>query len=303
MIFNEIYSAYYNTVAKILSAVSGGECERTLQAIVSDNAFSDSVLTVLPSLKSGKWPLVTSNLSPVLRHTPTMPLTLLQKRWLKAVSLDRRIRLFGAEFPELDGIEPLFTENDYKIFDRYSDGDSFDSEEYIQNFKVILEAVKSEKPVRIKMTDRHGNTGTARFYPLGLEYSAKDDKFRAISKGSQYKRFNLGRIEHAEICEDFEERRLAVKEHFRELTLSVTDERNALERAMLHFAHFEKRAERIDGDHYLLKIKYYENDETEIVIRVLSFGPFVKAVSPQKFEDLIKERLAEQLRLSKSLNN
>ena len=51
----------------------------------------------------------------------------------------------------------------------------------------------------------------------------------------------------------------------------ITDERNALERAMLHFAHFEKQAERTDDGRYILRLKYYENDETEIVIRVLSF--------------------------------
>ena len=52
MIFNEIYSAYYNTVAKILSSlVSGVTDEKVLNEIVRKNAFSESVLTILPSLK------------------------------------------------------------------------------------------------------------------------------------------------------------------------------------------------------------------------------------------------------------
>ena len=63
---------------------------------------------------------------------------------------------------------------------------------------------------------------------------------------------------------------------------------------MLHFAHFEKQAERTGYDKYILRLKYYENDETEIVIRVLSFGPYIKVLEPQSFVNLIKERLISQ---------
>ena len=35
-------------------------------------------------------------------------------------------------------------------------------------------------------------------------------------------------------------------------------------------------------------------DETEIVIRVLSFGPYVKVLEPESFANLIKERLISQ---------
>lgn len=76
--------------------------------------------------------------------------------------------------------------------------------------------------------------------------------------------------------------------------MEITDERNALERVMLHFAHFEKQAERIDDDHYILRIKYYENDETEVVIRVLSFGPYIRVIEPKSFAELIRKRLISQ---------
>ncbi len=294
MIFSEIYSVYYNTVAKILSAAGDGASEKELQRIVNENAFSDSVLTVLPSLKSGKWQLLKPDLTPILKHTPSMPLTLLQKRWLKAISLDKRIRLFDADFSCLDGVEPLFTEDDYRVFDKYGDGDSYDDENYIHNFKVIMYAIKNKKAVKIKMLNRRGEISKAKFYPKGLEYSAKDDKFRVVLSGSLYKRVNMGRIEGAEICDDFTPRQDVIEEHIHELTLIITDERNAMERVMLHFAHFEKQARKIDDTHYLLNIKYYENDETEIVIRVLSFGPFVKVTEPQSFADLIKDRLKSQ---------
>ena len=97
MIFSELYSAYYNTVAAILCRVLLGDCsEKELQGIVAERAFGESVLTILPSLKSGKWQLLRPDMTTPIVHKPTVPLSTLQKRWLKAISLDPRIRLFGA---------------------------------------------------------------------------------------------------------------------------------------------------------------------------------------------------------------
>ena len=73
-----------------------------------------------------------------------------------------------------------------------------------------------------------------------------------------------------------------------------TDEFFALEREILLFALFEKQAERTDDGRYILRLKYYENDETEIVIRVLSFGPYVKVLEPECFVNFIKKRLNSQ---------
>lgn len=77
----------------------------------------ESVLTILPALKSGKWPLLNEDLSPALQHKPAMPLTILEKRWLKAIAEDPRVKLFDIEFPALDDVPPLFTHEDYKIYD------------------------------------------------------------------------------------------------------------------------------------------------------------------------------------------
>ena len=68
-----------------------------------------------------------------------------------------------------------------------------------------------------------------------------------------------------------------------------------MERALLHFAHFEKEAERIDEKRYRVTVRYDKDDETELVIRVLSFGPMIKVTGPPHFENLIKERLMKQI--------
>ena len=64
---------------------------------------------------------------------------------------------------------------------------------------------------------------------------------------------------------------------------------------MLHFSHFEKEAEHIEGRQYRIRIRYQKEDETELVIRVLSFGPFVRVTEPDSFAELIRERLRKQM--------
>lgn len=296
MIFSELYSVYYNTVAKIIEAAfEPGVTESDLRHCVADSAFTESVLTILPALKSGKWPLLREDLSPALLRKPTMPLTMLEKRWLKAISEDPRIKLFGVEFPALDDVEPLFTADDYKVYDRYADGDPFEDENYIRNFRLLMTAIKNSRPVKVRMTNRAGNIVGLQILPIGLEYSEKDDKIRIIATGCKFRQINLGRIISCDCCDSFNNRYGSSKrEKIKNLTLEITDERHSLERALMHFAHFEKRAERLEGDKYILHLNYYENDETELVIRVLSFGPYIKVLEPQSFVNLIKDRLLLQ---------
>ena len=299
MIFSELYSAYYNTVAAILCSILQGEqSEKELQRIVTEHAFVESVLTILPALKGEKWQLVHSDLTTPLRHIPTMPLTTLQKRWLKAISQDVRVKLFDVPFPDLDDVAPLFTPADYCIYDKYGDGDPYEDAEYVRQFRVILEAIRQGTQVKFRMTNRRGQSVFIRCRPLRLEYSEKDDKFRVITAGCRYaSTVNLARIcgcvpDTGEIVLGGSER--PVKSET--LTVQLRDERNTLERFMLHFAHFEKQAERLDRLQYLVKIKYAQDDEPEMVIRILSFGPTVQVLGSERFKALIVQKLKSQLR-------
>lgn len=299
MIFHEIYSAYYNAVAKILSAIQDGAEGGDLRKIVERYAFGESALAILPALKSEKWRLMTKELSTPIKHTPTMPLTTLEKSWLKAISLDKRIKLFDMNTEGLSDVEPLFTEEDVRVYDVYSDGDSFDDEGYIKRFKLILRAQKERLALRIEMRGRDGRIIYRRCIPARLEYSERDDKFRMYTGSGRHstviklasiisvKLYGGERV--TEACEPVQ-----INDT---VTLEIFDERNALERVMLHFAHFEKRAEKIGRRRYRLTVTYDRNDVNEIVIRVLSFGPMVRVISPDSFIDLIKERLVRQTKL------
>lgn len=298
MIFNEIYSAYFNTVAHILGkAVNEPVGSRQIRKIVEKYAFSESTLSIESALAEQKWQLLLPDGTTPLEYSPDIPVTLLQKRWLKAISLDPRIRLFDCDIDLPDDIDPLFTAEDYYIFDKYSDGDPFEDESYIRNFRLILHAITERIPLSVCIFNKNKNEKEFVIMPEYLEYSEKDDKFRLVTSGNRYVSvINLGRVISCEIYEG-EFKPQYTQKHLSEshcITMELVDERNALERVMLHFSHFKKRAEKIDDNRYRVKVYYDRSDETEIVIRVLSFGPLVKVTEPRRFVGMIKSRLKQQ---------
>ena len=110
MIFSELYSAYYNTIAKIIEKVLEGQANNeSIHNIIQENAFEESVVNIIPAIREEKWQVVTKNYKTPLEHIPTMPLTLLQKRWLKAILMDERMKLFDIQIEGLEEVDPLFT--------------------------------------------------------------------------------------------------------------------------------------------------------------------------------------------------
>lgn len=311
MLFSEIYSAYYNTVASIISSSQQGTLDSDLLfKIVKESAFPESYISIGSALETRKWPLIKKDYSTNIQNIPTMPLSILQKRWLKALCNDKRIRLFVCDEVlerlknQLQDVEPLFTENDYYLYDKYSDGDPYDDSDYIKNFRIVLEAIHQKKTISVEYTSRFGQQKRFVCAPYKIEYSEKDDKFRIISKvKNRHSILNIARINSCELAgnskvDDISEEDLPYNRRT-SVTLEIYDERKAMERVMLAFAHFEKSAVQISDDVYRLTLNYDSFDETELVVRVLSFGPMVKVLEPESFRNLIQERIEKQVNLMK----
>lgn len=298
MIFSEIYGAYYTTMAKIIETAIEHPLEKgELIDIVKEYAFGESILNIDTSISDGKWQLINKDGTTPIINVPSMPLTLLQRRWLKAISLDPRIKLFGDEIVGVEDVEPLFTQEDYFVFDKYADGDNYEDATYIRNFRLILDAIRSNYPLEIKTSSRKGREKSIVVMPEYLEYSEKDDKFRLIGTGRKYgDTINLGRIISCEpyTKEYFKRANTRSNKEERVVEFELVDERNALERVLLHFAHFKKQAEKMDETRYKVSVTYDKDDETEVLIRILSFGPMIKVTGPDDFVNLIKDRLKRQ---------
>jgi predicted DNA-binding transcriptional regulator YafY len=145
--------------------------------------------------------------------------------------------------------------------------------------------------VYIRFSGGKGGTLSGSFIPHSLEYSPKDDKFRLITAGgSRHATINLARISLCELRGTFSECDvLPPSKHMVPLTLELLDERNALERVLLHFSNYRKETERIGDSLYRMTLWYDSDDETEILIRILSFGPMIRVTSPDSFIRQIKE--------------
>ena len=297
MIFSEIYGSYFKAVSAILAkAVDGALTERELTRTVLANAFGESLITIPAKLTDGSWPLITKDYGTPLRHKPHMPLTTLEKQWLKALLLDPRVRLFDPSEEGLEDVEPLFTPGQFVYFDRYADGDDFTDPAYIAHFRLILQAMHEKRKLRVHF---HGHRGTRQSYlciPYKLEYSSKDDKFRLLTG---YKGWpltvNLSRIDSVQLLDPWDESEYRLpQEREATLVMELLDIRNALERTMLHFSDLEKETERIGDRRYRITLRYRQGDETEILIRILSFGPVLKVIEPEGMVAQIRERLAKQ---------
>ena len=197
MIYSELYSAYYNAVAAVLKkACSGPVGPADIRRIAAEKAFGESVMTIESALTGGRWPLLKADGTTPLRHAPTMPLTTLQRRWLKALSLDPRIRLFGVTGQGLERVEPLFDPQKIIWYDRYSDGDPYEDPGYAERFRTLLEAVKTHRKVRVEFVTQWNEHRTWGVIPYRLEYSAADDKFRllCLNRATKNLTLNLNRI-------------------------------------------------------------------------------------------------------------
>ena len=169
---------------------------------------------------------------------------------------------------------------------------------------MILDAVNHKYPLDITHKNKKGNRIKTTIMPEYLEYSEKDDKFRLIGSGSRfYETLNIGRIIECKPCQSAflpaNEKRNFDRQGC--VIFELADYRNALERVLMHFAHFEKQAERIDDKKYRITVHYDKDDETELVIRILSFGPLIRVVEPGHFINLIRERLIQQKRCGNPL--
>lgn len=317
-LFSELYSCYYQVVARILRAAERKPLpRREIARMIDQQAFAESGLYLLPRLCGGEWELLDETpdgYASKTAHLPRLPVTDLQAAWIRAVLADPRARLFftNSQLAELDehlrGVEPLFSLGDFREFDVCLDGDDYADEGYRERFGRILRAIRERTPLKFHYRSPKAEEPIVGDYlPCKLEYSQKDDKFRLYAARLAYgcvrgiQIINLGRIVKLESSRQTFRGEVDLDGWLRRsrcaqpVILRIFRERNALERCMLHFANYEKRTEYEEKtDSYRCIIYYDLHDETELLIRVLSFGPVVQVLGPEPFLRQVRDRVRRQ---------
>lgn len=319
-LFSEIYGNYYRAVEKVLQKTGDGPLSiDEIKSIIADNAFNDSSFYITPKLTGRDWPFLKKTDDGYItdiRLPEDKSITILQKSWLRAILSDPKIGLFleDKEIAALDSylssIPPLYASHDFYVYDSAEDGDDYSDPGYRCNFRVLLHAINTHEPVFIKYEGRRGNMIEDHFMPHKMEYSVKNDKFRvlccrAAKHGLNEYVLNLSRIQGVEPADTDSEatpgmdKAEAGKTKFHTVKFEITEERNALERVLVQFANYEKSTVYDEAENkYTCTMKYNSLDETEILIMLLSFGPTIKIIGPERFLSQFKDRIKKQMELS-----
>lgn len=301
MIFHEIYSSYYAAVEQMISLALENKLNKSSAwDICNQAAFKESFELIWTAITAESWRVLPLKGKLPYRHTPNRPLTFLERRWLKAILSDTRIKLFNIKVDGLDNIEPLFTPQDWYIANTYSDGDPYNSPEYITHFQIILKAFRNHTWLSIDMTNQAEKATHVYIQPQNIEYSMRDDKFRVLcTPQSEVDIINIGRIKQCTVCTDkpIIKQRYKRAESLSELVLAVSDTRNGLERVMTRFSAYDKSLEKQSENYYRLTVHYHPDEQSDLLLQVMSFGPVVRVMEPVTFANKIKERLADQLNI------
>ncbi|MBQ8959889.1 MAG: WYL domain-containing protein [Ruminococcus sp.] len=319
-IFSEIYGAYFRILAQLLEA--GTTDDKTVRERIMKEGFRDSILFLPQKLIPGRedWGLFRrgsdGSLKRITRSAPPKILTGLQRSWLKAKLSDPRIRLFMEEdaLAELDrrleNTEPLYRQEHFRITDRPTEHDPYDDPEYIANFRTVLRAVKERRILEIGFVSGKGNRVFGSFVMLKMEYSPRHDRSRVYCYQLKSGRIsssgiiNMGRIRFVRDTGEVFREEISMESYFSSRKCSspavvrVTPERNAVERFMLEFASFEKHTVRDQGTgEHTVELWYDQQDETELLIRLLSFGPVIEIMGPERLRAQARERVRRQAEL------
>ena len=316
-LFDKVYGCYYRVVRHILEQAAAGPVKRyQVEELCRRYGFEESVLALEPKLFGGSLPLLDGEGRSRLKNSPPkLPLTGLQKSWLKALTADARFALFFTDEEreqiqkELGDAESLYRQEDFYYYDRYGDGDNYADPVYRENFLQALQALEEGRVLLVAYEGKKGRLRRFEVIPLRMQYSSREDKFRLCCLERNHGRWekrtllNMGRMKG---CHVSQERQPACPEAAAgqteassgttsEMRMEISGERNSLERCMLHFANYEKRTE-YDEERgkWICSICYDKEDEPELLIDVLSFGPVVRVLGPEDFVRQVRQRVERQ---------
>ena len=330
-LFDKLYCCYYQAVRQILEeAACAPVSKKRMEEICEATAFKESALSILPRLTGpdGPWSCLLHKtedglFSSVLGDkTLKAPLSRLQKTWISSVCQDPRFLLFFTE-EERDfikaGIPALYQEEDFYYYDRFRNGDPYSSAMYREHFRTILAGLSEKRLLKLSYKGKNQLLTDLKVLPVRLQYSSKDDKFRLLCmrlrkgrKGLPYT-LNMGKILACSLAGTWQtagDRDSAPEPPFASPSLSVFSQkakepavieidgrRNSLERCMLKFADYEKHTVYDEEKGvYTCSIYYDIQDETELLIDLLSFGPVIRVLSPERLVAQIRARGTRQHR-------
>lgn len=317
-LFDKIYNCYFQVVSCILDEASIQPATKAgIQSVFDEMGFLESGFTMIPKLTDGTWNFLDQTGNDLfvakLDTLEDVPLTNLQRSWMKALLEDVRFQLFftADEFSRLQaalkGIPPLYHPVAFYHTEQFADGDDFLDPDYKMHFQRLTEAIKLGHILHLQYHSPRERIVELDFFPCNIHYSAPDNKLRLL--GAQYiegkaKRLvtlNLSRI--LTICEASyrPEHVFSITKALQQklppepVTFEILAGRNALERSMLQFSCYAKHTVYDKKKKkYICSIFYEPEQEAVLLEDLLSYGSMIKVLGPESFLKAMKKRLRKK---------
>ncbi len=228
-----------------------------------------------------------------------VPLSTIEIRWLKTIIHDenRKIHLFMSE-SEINVLEavlkqytPSITEltmNRVNYFDRFH-FQKKNAEAETTVLPILLDGIYNQKTIRIRYRTMKNRTKIGEFKPIILEFSKRNNRFQGFFQECGDNRIctmNISRIETAIETEnsfDYSDAEQSLHLFRERNTMSVEVEfynvRNITDRILTEFSPWKKRCayDKTSGL-YKLTIFYQQQDEMDLVVRLLGYGSNLRFV-------------------------
>ena len=260
-----------------------------------------------------------------------LPLLGIEKRWLLSMLSHPMIELFfnnneisnAISRLEKGGVKKLITSDKICVFGQHSDMNMFYSDgekkdKYIRFFRILLNAVRDGKWV---LGDYKNRSLKGIFYPMHIEYSLREKRFRAVClnavDGSIYS-CNIERFDKisanetksikmakecysTQICAELLAR--YVRKHRKYVTVRFTDRHNCADRLLNEFSSYRKccTKNRQMGV-YTMVLWFDEADSKDIAIRLMGYGANAEVDGDETGYSAVRREILARLRDQAALN-
>lgn len=335
-LFNEVKNRYFLLIYKIINECENGKSKEEIVQIIDEGEFEQKVigknqqsfadLVLNRCLSKENFCLLSEEdgkFYPSIRNcgNPPLPIrfTNLEKAWLKALLDKDKVRLILGKntyeklHNKLKDIDTPIREEYFELTNTINLPQVDNEFAYESNFNIILSAIIKEKPIRYNNTDKRGNVYKNKLaVPINIEYSMRDGRFRVSMYSIDDDRpimaniFSLSSLRIVD--EDVEIDREKAKELLIEqkysgepIILEVTDSKAAMERCFMCFSGMERTARDLGEGKYEIRLNYYMFEEENIIRNIISLGPYVRVLSPQRIADEVIRRVRKSIDLYKEI--
>ncbi|CDM70188.1 hypothetical protein CM240_3071 [Clostridium bornimense] len=317
-LFEESKNRYFSLITEILNlSVSGLEENKIIQ-IINDGEYEEKVIGKNQQSFEGlilnqydntdNFNLLEKKEDKYYSVGGKVPIrfTKVEKIWIREMLKDSNCReLLGEELAiKLDKELNINEEIDISsIIERTNLEDKYESKFPIENFNILLEAIRDDKEIIYDNKDYKNE----RAVPLKIEYDIRSDVLRTSMYYIDEERLvlvNLSSMSNIKVTND-KKCKLEKDEIYKQLrenkrckepiVFQVKDKRQAMERCFMTFSSFERTSKIIKDNVYEITLYYYTFQEEEIIRKILSLGSYITVLEPTNIKEKIIKRVKKAI--------